>query len=92
MKMLNLKDFEGWVGCDVSKHDPPKGGWNKGTGRLSVAIQTVVSLFWSHKLAYEKGLSIDPLGTKMLNLKDFERWVSSVVNKPNEGKTWVLMG
>ncbi len=30
MKMLNLKDFEGWVCCAMHRSDPPKGRCDMG--------------------------------------------------------------
>jgi len=41
MKMLKLKDFEGWVCCMVHGHNPSKCGQDIGVGRLAPVSHAV---------------------------------------------------
>jgi hypothetical protein len=43
MKMLHLKNFEGWVFCAVHGFNPPKGGQDTVVGRLNPVSQAVGS-------------------------------------------------
>ncbi len=65
IKMLNLKDFEGWACIKVCRCDHPRGGLVTGAGRLAPVSQTVGSLIWiptgKQTLIVKKDLSIAPV-------------------------------
>jgi len=89
MKMLNLKDFEGRVCCAAGRHDPPKGGWDTGVGRLAPAYRTVWSLFGSPvqaSLACKKGQSIiAPVSCTAWSIFKLQKWHTPLRNLWSKG-------